>query len=277
MPVSPESLLARFENAGLLLGPDSLAERFDLLDQLELHFPQVGSRAQALRARLEAANIELFQSIRLEILRGACPALFAQELLTPAAQPAGDHYDHLDELLAGVFAFPAPKIAPEHAEAPTDAEQVSFQPTPARHIFALIREAHLTTSDTLIDLGSGLGHVPLLVSACTGARAIGIEIEPAYVASARRSAEALHLERTNFQAQDARSADLSSGTVFYLYTPFTGSILRTVLDHLRAEAGQRAIRICTFGPCATTVAREEWLAPATEPAEDRITVFKSSS
>ncbi len=110
--------------------------------------------------------------------------------------PTGSHYDHLDELLAGVFAIPEPA----GAEAPKEAEQVFYQPTPARHIFALIRQAHLTAADTLIDLGSGLGHVPLLVSVCTGARAIGIEFEAAYVASARQSADALHLEKATFRA-----------------------------------------------------------------------------
>jgi hypothetical protein len=49
-----------------------------------------------------------------------------------------------------------------------------------------------------------------------------------------------------------------------------------VLDRLRAEAEKRAIRVCTFGPCAMTVAGEEWLLPATPLAEDRITVFESS-
>ena len=280
MPKSPESLLAEFEKAAAHLEPDSLAQRSNLLDRLDLHFPYAGSgshsdsgfRAQALRARLEAANLKLCQSIRGELLRGALPALFTRELDTPMAPAAGDHYDHLDELLAGVFAFPEP----DGAEAPTDAEQVFYQPTPARHIFSLLRATRLTAADTLIDLGSGLGHVPLLVSACTRARAIGIELEPAYVASARRSAEALHLDRAKFLPQDARAADLSLGTVFYLYTPFTGSILRTVLDRLRAEAEKRAIRVCTFGPCAMTVAGEEWLLPATPLAEDRITVFESS-
>jgi hypothetical protein len=280
MPMSPERLLAELEDAAAHLEPESLAQRSDVLDQLDLHFPYDGTgahsdpgvRAQALRAKLEAANFELCQSIRGEILRGACPALFARELERPAAPPAGDHYDHLDELLAGVFAFPEP----DGAESRADAEQVFYQPTPARHIFAMIREARITAADTLIDLGSGLGHVPLLVAACTGARAIGIELEAAYVASARRSAEALRLQMTTFVAEDARVADLSGGTVFYLYTPFTGSILRTVLDRLRAEAGQRAIRVCTFGPCVATVVREGWLLPATVPVEDRITVFEGS-
>jgi hypothetical protein len=67
---------------------------------------------------------------------------------------------------------------------------------------------------------------------------------------------------------------LSSGTVFYLYTPFRGVILRTVLDRLRAEANTRAIRVCTFGPCTPTIAAESWLA--LDPTESGyVSVFRS--
>ena len=283
MPVSPESLLSDFENDPSLFEPGQFALRLEVLDQLDAHFPEssppnVASRTQALRARLEAANAQLYASIQREIQQGSIPAAFARELQSPSTRPAGLNYDYLDELPAGVFAFDQPG----EARAPAGPENVFYQPTPARHIFALIREARLTAADTLIDLGSGLGHVPLLVSACTPARTIGIEFEPAYVAAARSCARKLNLDRASFQLQDAREADLSTATVVYLYTPFKGSILRTVLDAVRAEANLRSqsathpIRIAAFGPCTHTLAQEPWLVPATVPAEDRITAFNTT-
>jgi hypothetical protein len=79
-----------------------------------------------------------------------------------------------------------------------------------------------------------------------------------------------------FAQQDARTADLAAGTVFYLYTPFLGTILRAVLDALRREAASRPIRICTFGPCTPIIAREPWLLETTGTlAEDRIAVFRT--
>src|SRR6201999_1757176 len=131
---------------------------------------------------------------------------------------------------------------------------VAYQPTPARHIFDLIRRTKLDAEDVFIDLGSGLGHVPLLIATCTKARAIGIELEPPYVECARRCARELNLTNANFLSEDVRETDLSSGTVFYLYTPFRGAILRTVLDQLHAQAKKLAIRVCTFGPCTPIVA-----------------------
>jgi hypothetical protein len=154
-------------------------------------------------------------------------------------------------------------------------EMVPYQPTPVRHILHLITATALSEDDVFVDLGSGLGHVPLLVSMLTGVRSLGIEVQAAYVASAGECAQSLHLSRVRFIAQDAREADLSSGTVFYLYSPFNGSILTEVLSSLRMESTRRPIKICSLGPCTRTVANEIWLKARTLPDTGRITVFDS--
>jgi hypothetical protein len=140
----------------------------------------------------------------------------------------------------------------------------------------MIGRTALTARDVLVDLGSGLGHVPLLASICTEASSIGIELEAAYVNCARTSAQALNVKNVTFIEQDARLADLSAGTVFYLYTPFIGTILRDVLDSLRREASGREIRVCALGPCMHTIAQERWLKVAGPLETDRIAVFCSS-
>ena len=100
-------------------------------------------------------------------------------------------------------------------------------------------------------------------------------MEGAYVDCARRSAQSLHVSRVAFIRQDAREADYSSGTLFYLYTPFTGTVLRTVLDRLREQASRRPIRICTYGPCTPLVARETWLQPFAPVEPDRVAILQS--
>jgi tRNA A58 N-methylase Trm61 len=152
---------------------------------------------------------------------------------------------------------------------------VAYQPTPARHIFELIDAAELTAEDVLVDVGSGLGHVPLVISICTPGRCIGIECESAYVEQAWRCSERLNLHRVEFVQRDAREADLSAGTVFYLYTPFTGSILRAVLDRLRRHALVRPIRVCSYGPCTPELAQEPWLEAMSPATTDRVAVFCS--
>jgi len=100
-------------------------------------------------------------------------------------------------------------------------------------------------------------------------------VQAAYVASARECAQSLHLSRVQFIPQDAREADRSSGTVFYLYSPFNGSILADVLSTLRMESTRRSINICSLGPCTRKVANETWLKATALPDMERITVFDS--
>jgi hypothetical protein len=286
--------LTRELEADLSLGePTRFRERIEALDRLDAYpldtqFSSVDSesfeaalcrRARALYSRLEATNLEFYDSIRDEIQRGAGPnALLPWTFQWGSASDtirlaAGESYDYFDELVSGILRF----VKPDARIVQLPAEMVSYQPTPARHIFDLIGRAQLTERDVLIDLGSGLGHVPLLVSICTGARNIGIELDAACVNCARQSADELKVNNVTFIPQDAREADLSCGTIFYLYTPFRGTILRAVLDRLQREAVSREIRVCTFGPCTTTVAEEGWLKPAQILEADRIAIFRSGN
>jgi hypothetical protein len=110
----------------------------------------------------------------------------------------------------------------------------------------------------------------------TGAHSLGVEVEAAYVTSARKCAQSLHLSRVQFIAQDARDAELSRGTVFYLYAPFKGSILADVLSALRRESMRRSIKICSLGPCTHRVSNETWLKANTTLSDTgRWTVFDS--
>jgi hypothetical protein len=271
----PENLRLRDEALDRLDG--CLFDWQPQLDECELQSNLIG-RARALVGRLGAANLALYRSIRTDIQQGAGPGSLLR--LIPgekdrhgdsAHRAKGEGYDYLDELLGGIFQFETPDDAAVRREP----ELVPYQPTPARHIFDLIDRLALTDRDVLIDLGSGLGHVPMLASLCAGARAIGIEMEASYVESARRSAQALNLRKVTFIQQDARAADLSEGTVFYLYTPFTGSVLRTVLDNLHREASRRPIRIATYGPCVPTIASEPWIHTCGPIQHGRIAVFHS--
>jgi hypothetical protein len=175
--------------------------------------------AKALRTRLEAANAELYESVRLDLARGVRPHRFLQWLQN-SARPnelkgplPGLGFDYRDELLSGILRLREPS-EPNLQLSP---EMVPYQPTPVRHILHPIAATGFSEDDVFIDLGSGLGHMPLLVSLLTRARSLGIEVQAAYVASARECARSLRLRRVRFISQDAREADLSSGTVFYLY------------------------------------------------------------
>lgn len=266
-----QRLLETLERDCTLMAPARLRERIEALDRLDAPMPADGAlaaQAERLRQALEAANATQYQAIREATWRGAGRAALLHGTGAAATCDPGDGYDWRDELVAGVLPFAEPGEA-----AALPPEMVFYQPTPARHVFDLLGRLALGSDDVLVDLGAGLGHVPLLAAICTPARGVGIEIEPAYVASGRDCAQALRLANACFVQGDARAADFATGSVFYLYTPFTGSILREVLDALRREAARRAFRVCSFGPCTQALAAEPWLAGDAEPG--RVAIFQT--
>jgi hypothetical protein len=279
-------LVAQLEADSSLSKLSRLRSRIRFLDQMDAYSGDglteayladegpVYERARTLQSRIEALNSGVYRSIRNKIRRGAEPGRLRRWIqksgYTAETRVPGLGYDDLDELVSGVLDLREPAKADNHG-----AEMVFYQPTPVRHILDLIAVSALSEGDVLVDLGSGLGHVSILSSILTGCRSIGIELETAYIESARDCAEKLALNRVEFVQQDARDTDVAAGNVFYLYTPFTGTIFSAVMARLRREAEKREIRVCTLGPCSSVVARESWLKASGAPNEDRITCFSS--
>lgn len=277
-PLTPlHALIEALEHDTNLRDPCCLRERLDALDRVELlQLAADASGSAALQRRIaelqqhfDALNVDAYGRMRDAIRRGAVPPLLRQ-CLADAGHDHGDDYDWRDELIEGVLQLAPPALS----DVPLPTDMVAYQPTPARHIFALLAQARLGVGDVLVDLGSGLGHVPLLTAICTAAAAVGIEREAAHVACAQTAAAALQLSRVRFDCMDARAADFAHGTLFYLYTPFRGAVLQSVLDALRREAGRRAICLAAHGPCVAALAAQSWLVADTPPRADRITLFR---
>lgn len=306
MPSIPEELQRALVAAGTSAAPGEagatrgFAARAAAIEHLELHvldwlqpleeraslpaeLEALKARAAALCERLAAANERVLQRFRDRIrcgrytpagLRRAFaryPNRAGDEATTPPRSPGG--YDALDGLVAGLLGGGA--LSEERAV--REPEMVAYQPTPARAILSLIDRANLRPEDVFCDLGSGLGNVVLLVALLSGARARGIEFEPAHCEYAERCARRLNVPGVEFLHADARQAPLGEGTVFFLYTPFRGALLAQVLERLRAEAMERPVRVCTYGPCTAEVANATWLAPAagTAPGEYEVAVFRN--
>jgi hypothetical protein len=115
----------------------------------------------------------------------------------------------------------------------------------------------------------------LLVSVLTGIPTLGVEVQPHYAASAQECAQDLNLSRIRFLAEDARVTDLPVGTVFYMFSPFTGSILTDVLCRLRKQSKERQIRVCSLGPCTRVLQAQTWLRATRRSDTERVAVFKT--
>jgi len=282
-------LIEKLEGNALLFQENSLRERLLAMDELDaltggcastisgaLAFAEIKRRALALQSQLESANAELYRSIRTEIIRGHKQTILRWlDDLNPEAQNAlprpGLGFDARDDFMASLFQH----SDPGDVSSLGSREMIAYQPTPVRHVLHLLKTVALSDDDLFVDLGSGMGHVPLMMSMLGEVRSLGIEIEPAYVANAERCARTLQLRDASFVASDARDADFSGGTIFYLYSPFTGSILNQVIDRIREQSLTRPIKVCSLGPCTCTLAKEGWLKVLGPLDPNSITFFES--
>jgi SAM-dependent methyltransferase len=124
---------------------------------------------------------------------------------------------------------------------------VPYLPSPVDAILSVVERAAITPADVFVDVGSGLGRATMLVHLLTGAAAIGLEVQAALAAQARRNAQALRLER-RVSTLHGDAADLARrmafGSVFFFYCPFGGERLMRVLEDLRPLAQVRPLRLC---------------------------------
>jgi len=276
-----ETLLAQAGRPGAGSPGNDPWRLLEWLDQVDRDLDEADNSvaARALRQRREALQAELdafYEELRADLRQGRRAGLdrwLADYRRMAGPEPAeAQGFDALDDLLAGLLRLPAP-ATPQVMLA---AEMVAYQPTPARHVLDLLARTAPGAGDVVVDIGAGLGQVPLLAALCSPARALGIEIEPTLVQGAREAAAGLGLAgRVRFICEDACAADLSAGTVFHLYTPLRGALLVALLARLRDQAARRPLRICGFGPCVEALAVQDWLRPDGPVRQHRVTVFSA--
>jgi SAM-dependent methyltransferase len=264
-----QATLYQIEEQDTLWDDNDFVERVKALDVLDRHILErienlmyvhgyrgdladLYRRAEHLRQRLQAANDELFGQLWEQVVATDPPSLTLREVCetyvgraTYTKHRPGHDDGYLDVFVNGIMGIGQ---APEET-INLQSGMIGYIPTPACAIFALLEHAHLDANDVFYDLGSGLGRVALLVGLLTPAQARGIEIEPAFCAYAQQHAQALRLSRVTFINCDVREANYAGGTMFFMYTPFTGRMLQEVLAQLQLESRRRVIRIAAYGPC----------------------------
>ena len=263
---------------------------FHIIDQLEQLLPQAAKfhrlielkhRAEKIKLELETIDFTLFQKLQADIRNRAYTSEEFRSLIGEHVDfnlEDKDHqeepgYDNLDIFINGLFPL---QTMPEQTKV-LEPEMVYYQKTPARIIFELTEQLHFSKDDVLFDLGSGLGQVTMLVNMLSGIKVKGIELEPAFCRYATDCAANLNLPNVEFINVDARKADYTEGTLFFMYTPFNGKIMQDVLEILRKESLSRKIKIITYGPCTAEIALQSWLRPVGTVENNiyKLSVFES--
>ncbi|HEX8698839.1 MAG TPA: methyltransferase domain-containing protein [Myxococcaceae bacterium] len=124
---------------------------------------------------------------------------------------------------------------------------VPYLPSPVDTLLRVIDGAKVGPDDVFVDVGSGLGRATVLTHFLTGASAIGVEIQPELVRSSRELASRLNAERVSVVEGDAAelTGSITTGSVFFLYCPFSGERLDRVMGDLEVIAQTREIRVCS--------------------------------
>jgi DNA-binding ferritin-like protein (Dps family) len=224
------------------------------------HLETLRQLAEKLKFELEEIDNNLFKQVRQNIASSKLPFkelinkyIRSHAINIKQAEKIG--YDNLDAFVNGLLTYneiPEPTLN----RAP---EMVFYQQTPMRIILELMELAQLSPDDVFFDIGSGLGQVGILVNLISQAITYGIEYEPAYCNYAKACASQLNLSNVNFINIDARKADYSQGTVFFMYTPFEGSMLDDMLLILKKESQKKSIHLFAYGPCSLQLTRHNWL------------------
>jgi tRNA/tmRNA/rRNA uracil-C5-methylase (TrmA/RlmC/RlmD family) len=255
---------------------------FQIIDQLEELLRKTAQpnkllllkhRAERVKSELEEIDANLFKKLRASIRAGGYTGKAFKNLVHEYVDfNLGDNehqeepgYDNLDIFINGLFPFQA---MPQQTK-DLEPEMVYYQKTPARIVFELVEKSSFRKEDVFFDLGSGLGQVAMLVNLLAGITVKGVEFEPAFCDYAGNCAAELNLPNVTFVNVDARKADYSAGTIYFMYTPFRGEMLQEVLAVLRKESLLRKIKIITYGPCTAQLVLQSWLK-STTPQDDHI-------
>ena len=167
-----------------------------------------------------------------------CALLIAGGL--PLAGCAQDQDQDSSEVQAPEVQSPSPS-EPTVGDTAVEAD-VPYVATPQTTVEAMLELANVTEDDTLYDLGSGDGRIPIEAAKRYGARSVGIEIKPSLVDRARKNAKLSGVaDKVEFRQQDLFKANFHDATVVTMYLfPEVNIKLRPMLFE-QLDPGDRVV------------------------------------
>lgn len=196
------------------------------------------------RQILETSQREM-QALRDGLMNGSVSRQQLREALFryPDLDDGFPGKDNADALFDGIFG-----TGGEPKELSTlKPEMVQFAPTPLCRLDKMIHDLELSPEDVVYDLGCGTGRAAMFLRLMTDAAlVIGVEYELGRYLRAVEIAGRFGFPGLEFQNADVQEIDLSAGTVFYMFNPFHGQMLKNVMERLREAAEDHTITVCTF-------------------------------
>ena len=115
-------------------------------------------------------------------------------------------------------AQPAAKAGEFQPQVGQAGKDVIWVPTPDALVERMLNMAKVTSTDYVIDLGSGDGRTPIMAAKKFGANALGIEYNPDMVAMSQKAATAAGVaDKAKFAKADIFESDFSKAQVITMY------------------------------------------------------------
>ena len=114
-------------------------------------------------------------------------------------------------------------------------ESIPYVPTTMPVVAKMLELASVSKDDLVYDMGCGDGRILIMAAKKSGARGVGIDLDPVRIAEAKKNAEdegVSHL--VEFRAEDGTKTDISKATVVTLYMfKWFNNAIRPKLQKLR--------------------------------------------
>jgi len=218
------------------------------LRNLEHSRPETRARADQIAASVRAIDDAEFGALREKLRNGD----FTPDDFRTRAQTIPQYdLDGWTRRLFGLHEVPESSVD-------LTSDMVGYVTTHTIQVMEMASE--LGPKDIFYVLGSGLGFVPIFLSWLTGARAIGVEIEPNFVRIAQARAEELGLsDKVTFIEGDLREQDYDGATAFFMFYPCRDEMLAAVIKKMKSACKGRHVKVYSLGLSSPALAAEKWL------------------
>jgi hypothetical protein len=214
-----------------------------------------------LKDEVTRKNAEIRHHIREELHRSKADPLRCREIFSRFLETDDTPYreSNLDVLLDEMFGVnvDSVRLPKRHPD------DVHLERTPAVIVLEMLDHLGDIQTATVYDLGSGLGHVLFLFSLLTPCKCIGVEAENAYIVYSRKIQKTLNLTQIDYINDNVLHVLLTNGDIFFMFTPFTGLTMRTILATLRDMSQNKKITVCSYGNSTLELGKQAWLMPQT--------------
>lgn len=140
--------------------------------------------------------------------------------------------------------FGVEAVADDGPELPREA--VGYLPCPVGTLLAAIALARIGPADVFLDVGSGAGRAAMVIHLCTGAKVVGVEVQPHLVREAEQLGRRLGRALEWVEGDAVESIDrVTAPTVVFLYCPFSSERAEAFLERVRRLPRLRPLRVCS--------------------------------